>query len=546
MWLQELPEKEWNQWEKQRFMNNNTKIKTEIFDPEEFKHDGFDNLEKYVDQHVPALADEVRIRRELDNFAPPRLKSINNSSYQALVIRYGILRTLIRQPDYNMEKSNLLSSTQSWQKDLLDRFSTKTYPKSDTLLHLAKAAIDYENDINDSELHLLNSYFEIYNQSCDRKHEFHSWIDFFQRLATIERFPKVRRSDKPAHATDTIEKGLWSLQEQALVYEITIPNYGHIVGIPMDYIPTIQHWLYYEMSDSNYISMLEQISSFDNRNVLNDARKTFGIETRTGNLNRKRRESFVEAGIYPSELLKEVLQKDELKELVDRYSLNAHKQKTDEMVWAIINYFEQSQKLVEDGEPLAELYLKCYEEISDGNVDNIPPQLQDAVNESDTAEKMDVLFEKATADICEEVFGLEGTKLLGQTATGIVPDGEIEQDGKWLLWDNKRRKEVFKLGSNAQAKIKTYVDTKMQQHNVKWFLIIAPEFSEKAKENAAKLEMQLGVEIRLVRATDFKELAEYWKSNFGSEGAELPLSVFYGSEELNLERVKRGLRSQFA
>lgn len=103
------------------------------------------------------------------------------------------------------------------------------------------------------------------------------------------------------------------------------------------------------------------------------------------------------------------------------------------------------------------------------------------------------------------MFNLRGTSLLGQHANGIVADGEIEQDGKWLLWDNKRRRREFKLGSNTQSKIKNYIDTKNQQHNVEWFLIIAPEFTEMAKTNANKLEMQAGgVDIRLVKAADFK------------------------------------------
>lgn len=44
------------------------------------------------------------------------------------------------------------------------------------------------------------------------------------------------------------------------------------------------------------------------------------------------------------------LTKDELKAIVDEYGLDAHKQKTDEMIETTIAYFEQSQKYVEEGE----------------------------------------------------------------------------------------------------------------------------------------------------------------------------------------------------
>ena len=546
MKLQELIDTQWNKWEKQRFLNDDTKIATDDFDPEAFKHDGFNDREEYLKTYVPALSGKERLEAELNNFTPPRLKATNNSPYQALVIRYGILRMLIQQPDYSMEKPELLEAVKSWQQKLIEDFAEEDFASDDDILHLAIAAIDYKHDIDDSELHMIHSYFELHNRSCARKHEYYTWLHFFKRLSSIGRFPKVRRSEKPSHALDTIEKGLWSLQEQALVYEISHADSGQLVGIPEDYVGYVRNWLYYEMSDENYMAMLSNIDAFDNQSRLIEARDLFGIDTPTKGRNEKRRESIVKAGVFPSELLTEILEKDELKELVDRYGLEAHKQKTDEMVRKTIEYFEQSQRVVEQGEPKADLYLKCYEEISDGHIDQIPPQLQGVVDENDTSTKLDVLFEDATAEICRNIFALEGTNLLGQAASGIVADGEIEQEGKWLLWDNKRRRGKFKLDSDTQAKIKRYIDTKKQQHNVEWFLIIAPEFTKRAEENASMLEMQLGVDIRLVRAADFQELASFWRDTLGREGRELPLSIFYGSNGLNLEAMKASLESQFA
>ena len=546
MKLRDLFDKRWKKWEKQRFLNDDTKSLTENFDPESFKHDGFEDRETYIETYAPALSEQSRLSAEVNDFTPPRLKSINNSPYQALVIRYGILRMLIQQPDYSQEKSSLLEDVQAWQRKLIEDFSAEDVSEDDDILHLAKAAIDYRNDIDDSELHMIYSYFELHNRSCDRKHDYYTWLDFFKRLSSIDRFPKVSRSEKPEHALDTIEKGLWSLQEQAIVYEISDADNEDIVGIPEDYAEYVRDWLYYEMSEGNYLKMLEELEPFESQSNLVGARDTFGVDTPTEGLNQKRRESLVKAGVFPSELLAEVLDKSELKDVVDEYGLDAHKTKTDEMIHHTIEYFEQSQKVVEKGEPEVDLYLKCYEEISDGNIDRVPPQLQTVIDEDDQSAKLDILFEKATAEVCEEIFSLEGTNRLGQGASGIVADGEIEQNGKWLLWDNKRRAGEFRLDSNTQSKIKNYIDTKKQQHDVEWFLTIAPEFSETARKNAAKLEMQVGIDVRLVRATDFKQLATFWRDEIGKDGQELPLSIFYGSGTLNLDVVKDGLETQFS
>jgi len=529
MHLRDLIDQEWNSYEQKRFFNDETKTGTDSFDPESFKHDGFSDRESYLNTYAPALADEARIEAELNDFTPPRLSELNDSPYQALVIRYGILRQLIQQPEYSMPKEGLLENVQTWQHRILTEYDEEDFSKDDDLLHLARAAVDYKSDVDDSELHMVYSYFELHNRSQSTKQEYYTWLDFFKRLSAIDRFPKVRRSDSPEHARDTIEKGLWSLQEQALVYEVTGESTNELVGIPEDYVDYIRDWLYYEMSEDNYMRMLEALEPFDRQSVLVNARDHFDIDSKTGGRNDRRRESLVKGGVFPSELLNYALAKDELKTVVDRYGLDAHKQKTDEMIGAIIEYFEQSQKSVDDDDPDVELYLSAYEDIADGTVQQVPPQLQDLVDADNPSDKLDVLFEDATAEIFREVFNLAETTQLGQQASGVVADGEIKQDGQWLLWDNKRRARKFKLGSTARSKIKTYIDTKAEQHDVEWFLIIAPDFSDSAETHAKQLEMQVGKDIRLVRASDLKYLAEHWQEHYDPDDTELPLSIFYGT-----------------
>ncbi|ELY53777.1 hypothetical protein C491_20751 [Natronococcus amylolyticus DSM 10524] len=546
MKLYELIDRNWNSYERKRFINDSTKSKTDNFNPEEFKHNGFSDRELYLKEYVPALAAEERLRQELNNFTPPRLSEINNSPYQALVIRYGILRQLIQQPEYNMEKAELIDAVQNWQRDLIQSYDEDSFSETDDLLHLAQAAVDYENQIDDSELHMVFSYFEIHNNATDSKHEYYTWLDFFQRLSALDRFPKVTRSDSPEHAHDTIEKGVWSLQEQALIYEVGDPDYDELVGIPEDYADKIRDWLYYEMSDENYRQMLRTLNVFDRQSILIEAREEFDIRGKNYGKNENRRENIIQASIYPSELLREVVPKDDLKDIVDQYGLDAHKLKTDEMVSAIIEYFELSQNSVEGEDEKIDLYLNSYEDIADGAVTEVPPQLQDLIDADDLSEKLDILFEDATGEIFREVFNLEETNQLGQQATGVVADGEIEQDSQWLLWDNKRRRQKFALGSDTRSKIKNYIDTKGQQHNVEWFLIIAPEFTDKAPSNALQLEMQVGTDIRLVRAEDLKALAELWQEKYATEGRKLPLSVFTGSKIFEVETAAISLENQFA
>jgi len=545
MELADLVDQEWNSYEQKRFVKESTKKKTDDFDPEKFKHDGFDNREKYLDTYAPALAQHERVWKELTNFTPPRLSELNGSPYQALVIRYGILRTLIRQPDYAMPKDELLESVQGWQKKIIEIDSESGFENGDPLLHLSEAAVDHGSDIDDSELHLIYRYMQLYNDQQEWRHEHYTWRDMLERLSTIGRFPKVSRSEKPEHAIDTIEKGLWSLQEQAIVYEI-VSDGTNLVGLPDEYDGPVREWVDFEMSKENFRTMLETLDPFDRQSTLLEARDVFGIETKTGGRNDRRRESLVEAGVYPGDLLEAVLSKEELKEAVGGYGIDANKRRRDAMVTAIVEYFEQAQKSVEEDEPTVELYLECFEAIADGSVEQIPPQLQALVDESNPSKKLKTLFERATAEVFTEVFGLEEVEPLGQQSGGNVADGQIQQDGKWLLWDNKRRSGTFKFDADTRAKIKDYIDTKSHQHDVEWFLVIAPDFTKSAAKRANQLEMQLGVDIRLVHASTFKRLARHWQETYAEREDSLPLSVFYGSDTLDLETTTAALETMFS
>lgn len=546
MELRELPDKQWNSREKDRFLKDSTKLEIDEFDPSTFRYEGFDDREQYSEEFVPKLRDPRRIEMELSRFQPPRLSKMNNSPYQALVIRYGILRTLVKQQDYSMEARSLLEAVQEWQSTIVTEFDPESFDDDDDLLHLARAAVDYKGDIDDSELHLIHSYFQLHNESQDRLHNYYTWLDFFKRLSSIDRFPKVSRSDSPEHAIDTIKHGAWCLQEQALIYEVKGPNGEDLVGIPSDYVEQIKDWLNYEMSYENLVHMLESIDPLDHQKRLIDIAETFGAEKAV--TNDERRKNIAKAGIYPSELLSEALNASELRDVIDEYGLEADKRSKDDMIDTIIEYFEYSRKWSDSGEsePSVDMYLSSLEDIADGTVERIPPQLQKAVDIDDPEDKLDILFEQATARLFEDAFQLENTNLLGQQSSGTVTDGEIQQDDQWLLWDNKRRSEPCKLNSTTRAKIKDYIDTKNKHHDVEWFLLIAPEFAESAEHNALKLEKQTGVNLRLLTARDLRSLAEFWRERFESNGRELPLSIFYGTGTFDLEPAKEALEEQFA
>ena len=77
-------------------------------------------------------------------------------------------------------------------------------------------------------------------------------------------------------------------------------------------------------------------------------------------------------------------------------------------------------------------------------------------------------------------------------------------------------------------------------------MIIAPDFTKAAAKRANQLEVQLGVDIRLVHASTFKRLARHWQETYVEREDPLPLSVFYGSNTLDLGTTTAALETMFS
>ena len=57
------------------------------------------------------------------------------------------------------------------------------------------------------------------------------------------------------------------------------------------------------------------------------------------------------------------------------------------------------------------------------------------------------------------------------------------------------------------------------------------------------MEKHLGsVDIRLVRADDLQSLARFWQDEFGETSKEFPLSMFNGSDLVNIDTLTGPLR----
>lgn len=115
---------------------------------------------------------------------------MNDSPYQALVIRYGVLRTLIKQRDYNLER-DIYSAMNRPGNGCSSRSSTKvrsTMMTYSILLRRLSSSVQKSTIL----ISISSTVFELYNNSLDHLPDYYTWLDFFNRHSSIGRTTQVR------------------------------------------------------------------------------------------------------------------------------------------------------------------------------------------------------------------------------------------------------------------------------------------------------------------------------------------------------------------
>lgn len=538
MKFSELYNQKWNNTPlKKRFLKQDKKVQNK--DGEYLLNvssmEGKNQLKEKADQFL----NPERIRKELERFVPPR----SLSNYEYLVLKYGILKFLCKSPGYSEEEDELIRYVrEKWEREIIEEYKEETKEfADDELFKLARAASDYEDEILKGELNLIHRYLKEYNSEKDHENEKLWWGDFFIRLCAIKKFPKL--SEAKIHGNRKVQKAVRALEDQAILYEIKGEHGEKIIGIPEEFVPEIKKWLHFELSKNKFKKLLREIDEFK-RGTLNTVMKTCDLGSASG--NEARIKEIAGSKVLPSEALEIGLDREDLKNIVDRYQVNISKRKSSqEIAEAIVQSFLDWGREDEELEWENPQYLEYFEELSSLEPITHPftDRLKGDLKKRDLKNIYDKEFEIATYEILKNVLSVQEVELLGHTDSR-VPDGRIEWGDDVILWDNKASGEKYHMGAGDERAMKEYVE--QEDHNVELFMFISSGFSQSThgkvdtKFNSKK---DFETSICLVKAEDFKELAQYWRDYILVENpdSKFPLSAFLQEGLLDLEKAKSRL-----
>lgn len=138
-------------------------------------------------------------------------------------------------------------------------------------------------------------------------------------------------------------------------------------------------------------------------------------------------------------------------------------------------------------------------------------------------------FEEATNYLFEQKLRHKPLKMVGTAH----PDGAISHGEKLLLWDNKSKESELSLKDHLKQ-FERYISS--AEKPVSGFLVIAPSFTKDSAFTAMQFQVEQGIVITLIKASDLKTVAEKWDSRSAKTGSDpFPLGYLLQNGDFNIE-----------
>lgn len=524
------PDCEWDGRARNRFTNRKGKLDDKRFWEDlstHFKERGPEALLEYEHE----ILRPERIKQEACRLITPQnQKTLKH--YEYFFIKYALILSLLEAEDFRLPKNDLVKKVQDWETDIRDQGRGGNYEAGDMLFVVARAAAKYNNDILPAEMNLTRCIMETHNEQVPPyRTKQYGWMHFCRRLAASGNFPKIGGGQ---HSAKEVRYAIYRLEDQALVYETK----KHHIGLFDETVSVLSDWAHFELSADDYEKMLDILSGMwiGQGELITAQEKLLG--RRKGNSNKEKQRDLIDNDVFPSDLLRISLDKDQLKDIADTFGIPVDaRRKPKVLAQSIVQYFRGWGRPTpgEEGQKQAELYLSSYLGLAQRQQDDVDPGIVKELvsRKSDNGKTKDMLqkeFEKATAKILTHFFHLDDVKWLGG---GNEPDGIIGLSDLCIIWDNKARQDErgLRWTTDLKRQVEDYIRSQ-QSPTCRICLIIAPQFRPGVEDRVAKLSQELGpdVDIALVTAERLKAEAENWEYTDPEESAQQFLALFANTQ----------------
>ena len=465
-----------------------------------------------------------RIISDLDILQNPdnitKRMQFSGVSFDTKTLAFFLIETLLGADQSQLDEQAIIASIINYEKRIIeeaakpDVFKYKDNDAVNTYKTVMEVALEDEV-ISEDEKKLLSKL---------RTHLGLSLNDHYLIQASLNKFPK---SDNEIHTEKEIKNGLVELQRRGVVFYCNQCPGVSVYVIPEEIIPGVKLVVGLELSKDAYLLLLDKLTSDALWQIL-DAHKL-----PTSGKKDERILRIQTADIQPSNALN-ALSNDELYELCKKLpGVNVSGSKA-MRVANIIQHFDNLRVVVcNESADSREKYYEYYVELATRDRENL---LSNKVINKD--KDMDSAFEEGTRFLFEKKLGLSPETLVGsEHADGIL---RFPKSKELFMWDTKSKESTYEFPNDHFNQFRRYIINSTERVNC--FMVIAPEISEKADENAYRLKTQSNsdTDVSLISADDLKWVAENWGA-YATNG-KFSLDVFNFTGVLDRGSLKKRMK----
>ncbi|VAW41862.1 hypothetical protein MNBD_DELTA03-1240 [hydrothermal vent metagenome] len=441
-------------------------------------------------------------------------------SFDTKALAFFLMETLLSADQYQSDEQTIIASVRDYEKRIIEEASSpEAFKYKDTAaVNTYKTVLEValEDDvISDDEKRLLARLRTYVGLSLNDHHLIQ---------ASLNKFPKAGND---IHTEKEIKNGLVDLQRRGAVFHCNQCSGGPVYMIPEEIVPGVKLVVGIELTREAYGLLLDKLTVEALRQIL-DANRLPTSGKKDERIQRVR-----SADIQPSDAL-EVLSNDELYELCKKLpGVNVSGSKAAKTK-NIIQHFDKLRVVVcDDTADSREKLYEYYVELATRDRENL---LSNKVIKKD--KDMDSAFEEATRYLFENKLGLSLEPMPGsEHADGTL---RFPKSKELFMWDTKSKETIYDFPNEHFNQFRRYIHNSTERVNC--FMVIAPEISDKAEENAYRLKTQSGTDtdLSLISADDLKWVAENWRS-YATNG-NFTLDVFNFTGILDRGSLKKRMK----
>lgn len=463
---------------------------------------------------APQYYNEGHVQRAIENV------SANPNRSLRIIGPYLLEHVLLQKDGCICPKKESDEDIIKWEQTVVDQSNEDLILKSsertkdlELMQFIVGVAWEKDDDLSVDEKNLIEKIRERLKVTSN---------EFRIIEAKLGKFPK---NSNELHTRQEIEEARRELQARGLLFAIRDSDGTDFDVIPDEIATVISKTLNLEIRDYGYSELLKY-KAVRSKPYIKECLNKVGIKTEK-NTTLETLSAIAIEQLSPRTLLGGTSPRDglpvgQLSKWCGDLNLNVSGSKN-ELIDRIIHFYnslhEKDDNVVDEREILYKYF------------DNIANRDRDTLRSQQLIEK-DIEIERKFEDVTNYIF----EKLLGHKPLRLVgtnhADGTLSYKDKIILWDNKSKETAVSLKDHLKQ-FDGYI--RQSEKPVAGFLVIGPSFTPESSTLAMQYQVENGVMISMIKASELRDLANAWHSK--NEGIAFPLGYLLQAGRFNPELV---------